>query len=572
MLESVLLSSLDKVYPDAVPSGEEYITDRALRNEPFSFQLAYRLPDGKRPVPVYVTVETALPVQTYRVDYVPLVYAGFPGEEDGAERTQAGLYPDPLMPRLTAPALMDDGFWCPRTFEDGQKYLLNAVSGCWQSLWLTVNEEGIALPAGEYPITVEVHAQEGRSLLATHTFTLKLVDADLPPQTLLYTNWLHSDCLADSHNVEIFSDRYFEILGQYAHTAALHGMNMVLLPAFTPALDTSVGRERRTAQLVGVTVTEDADGAHYAFDFSLMKRYMDVCRQAGTTHFEHCHLFTQWGAKAAPKILATVNGETRRIFGWDTDAAGEEYRRFLEAYIPAVRAFLRQEGAEDKTLFHISDEPNENMVEGYRAAQAIARPLLEGCLVGDALSHFEYYQQGLVQTPIVCTSAIEPFIGNCDHLWCYYTGAQFTDGLSNRLLNLPLHRNRILGLQMYRYDIQGFLNWGYNYAYDVLSHGWDDLFTHPSVFDRDPGGSFVVYPGRDGTAIPSIRLKVFADGINDMRALRLLESLTDRQSVCDLLDRLFGGRLTFRTVTASAEDYRRVRTAIFDAIEQNLPR
>ena len=65
-------------------------------------------------------------------------------------------------------------------------------------------------------------------------------------------------------------------------------MNTVLLPAFTPPLDTPVGKERPTAQLVGVTLKNGG----YSFDFSLMERYIRIMLKCGIKYFEHSHLFT----------------------------------------------------------------------------------------------------------------------------------------------------------------------------------------------------------------------------------------------------------------------------------------
>lgn len=48
------------------------------------------------------------------------------------------------------------------------------------------------------------------------------------------------------------------------------------------------------------------------------------------------------------------------------------------------------------------------------------------------------------------------------------------------------------------------------------------------------GDSYSVYPGEDGPLL-SLRAEVFADGLRDMRALKFLESLTDRQTVLDLI-------------------------------------
>lgn len=563
------LSSLHKVYPDWVPQTD-YCGGTVLCNEPFSFQVAYKQKDGEAKLPVYVQVESDLPIASYRVDYVPL-YTGFnPGSDGGEERTTPGLYPDVLQPRQTNSDIVCKGQWKPRYFEDGESNLLTAVPLCWQSLWFTVNEKGESMQPGEYLIRVKIYSQDDKSLQAQEQIILKILPEDLDPQTLLCTNWYYADCMCDQHDVELYSDRFFEILESYANMAAKHGQNMILTPAFTPPLGTPIGMERRDIQLVGITASDTAEGRKYEFDFSLLKRFVDVCRKGGITHFEHCHLFTQWGAKCAPNIRATVNGEVKRILGWDTAADSEEYVEFLAQYIPAVRTFLRQEGLEQNTLFHISDEPGKNEVESYGRAQAVAMPLLEGCMVGDALSHYIFYEKGLTQMPIVATDHIEDFIGKCDNLWCYYTGIQVNDGLSNRVISMPSARNRVIGMQMYRYNIKGFLHWGYNHCYGPLGQGKYDPFSFPGGWDMIVGSGYIVYPGRDGRALPSLRIKIMQEGINDMRALQTLERLTDRPTVCDLLDRLFGGKLTFHSCPASAEELLAIRQSINEAIEQCL--
>ena len=49
----------------------------------------------------------------------------------------------------------------------------------------------------------------------------------------------------------------------------------------------------------------------------------------GVKYFEIAHFFTQWGAGHAPKVMATTETGYERIFGWDTDATGEEYTAFI---------------------------------------------------------------------------------------------------------------------------------------------------------------------------------------------------------------------------------------------------
>ena len=70
-----------------------------------------------------------------------------------------------------------------------------------------------------------------------------------------------------------------------------------------------------------------------------------MCLDIGVRTFEIAHLFTQWGAYHAPKIMATVDGEYKRIFGWDTDAASDEYIGFLRAFLTALIAEMKAERA-----------------------------------------------------------------------------------------------------------------------------------------------------------------------------------------------------------------------------------
>ena len=58
-----------------------------------------------------------------------------------------------------------------------------------------------------------------------------------------------------------------------------------------------------------------------------------MCRECGIEYFEMSHLFTQWGAKHAPKIVAIDSkGREKKIFGWKTRTSSKEYDKFLRAF------------------------------------------------------------------------------------------------------------------------------------------------------------------------------------------------------------------------------------------------
>lgn len=210
------------------------------------------------------------------------------------------------------------------------------------SPWITVRK--VELVPSEMPCYWDHDDNILRSTPGLYPDLLRPIDEDgltfLPKQTLIHTQWFHCDCLATWYGVEVFSEDHWKIIERYVKTAADHGVNMILTPIFTPPLDTAVGGERPTVQLVDV----EKNGSTYSFGFDKLKRWVDMCRSNGIEYFEFSHLFTQWGAKHAPKIVAKENGELKRIFGWDTDATAEEYKSFLDQFLPELVRFIEDNG------------------------------------------------------------------------------------------------------------------------------------------------------------------------------------------------------------------------------------
>jgi hypothetical protein len=252
---------------------------------------------------------------------------------------------------------------------------------------------------------------------------------------------------------------------------------------------------------------------------------MDLCRWCGMTHFEISHLSTQWGARFAPKVEANVGGTARRIFGWEDSSTGPRYRRFLLQFLPRLVRFLKDRNALDRSFLHVSDEPHLNHLDQYLAVRDILRQGAPELPVLDALSNLEFYQHGAVDIPCPATDHAQPFLdAGVKPLWCYYCCGQRTK-VSNRFMDFPSARNRILGWQLHKFRFDGFLQWGYNHWYDRLSDVLIDPYTNSHAGrPLPPGDGFVVYPGKDGP-VDALRWEVFREGLQDMRAIGLLETL-----------------------------------------------
>ena len=502
-----LFSSLTKVFPDRAPAGVPVSDAWLCANEAFSLQAVFYAPQAQT---LPVRVSCTLPLTVYRVGCVTVPR---PERETDGDILSAdpGLYPDVLFPLPEEGAL--------------------SVSPGYHSLWIRIAGE---LPPGEHPLTVTVGGETAQAML-------RVMPHRLPPPTLDYTAWFHADCLADWYHEEPFSERFWTLLERYFRNAAAFGQTMLLVPLYTPPLDTPVGAERRTVQLLGIR----RENGRYTFDFSRVERFIRLAFSCGFSALEMPHLFTQWGAQAAPKILAEENGVTTRIFGWDTPSDSDGYRAFLAQMLPALRRFLEQHGWLSRCVFHYSDEPNEAQLASYCRAREGAAPFLAGCRMMDALSSYAFYAQGLLDIPVVATSAAAPFLEHgTDPLWVYYCCAQ-TYGVCNRFVRMPSYRNRALGFQLYKNNAAGFLHWGYNDWYNTASSVLIDPFTgEPSDADAYPAGDgYIVYPGRDGP-LPSLRQAVFAEALQDRRLCELAQSATSREQVLSRLAES-GCRFTF---------------------------
>ena len=568
-VDLMLLNSLDKVFYDERPQLFDVAElNTVAPGDTFSFQAAVFINGEHAPSDSY-RVETVSglggEIKTSRIRHVPSLLPKYADTDGGYLRGDIGMYPDVL--------------------EEADEFIL--LHGKWNAIWIAVALP-VDHPPGEFGITVKIksahagtpagdgaHVGEEATVengtLAEKSTKLKVARTAYDEAPFIHTEWFHTDCLAQYYGVEVFSDEYWRIVENFMAAAADMGINMLLTPVVTPPLDTVKGGERLTVQLVDIYERDNG----YSFGFDKLGRWIDIARSAGIEYFEIAHLFTQWGAENAPKIIVKDStGKGYKKFGWETDAAGDEYAAFLNEFIPALRAYLNEKGAGDKAYYHISDEPGSGQIEQYKRARAVAAPLLEGCKVFDALSDPEFYEQGIVDIPIIAIDHYESFESlMLKERWVYYCCGQSTD-VANRFFALPSARNRILGVQLYIHDITGFLQWGFNFYNSCLSKRPINPYeTTDADMALPSGDSFIVYPGEGGHAVKSMRYMVFKEAMSDYHALKRLERLAGKDYVVDLISRHAGCGITFKKYPRSggsgAEFLIKLKAAVLDAIDNN---
>ena len=536
------LSAMEKVFVDKTPKNTEK-SGICLKNARYNFQIAINGKARKYFCKIKVEGTLADFITVREVQNVPVNFA-FPEYNDDpfVLSKKAGLYPDLLAPITSV----------------GFPMFVNQ----WKAFFLTVAPNGEKLlPVGKHEIVISA-LDVSDIVLAKTTYQLEILDDVLPQLPIFNINWLHYDCISNYYNVPVFSERFNQLLDEYVKNMLVHDINSIMVPLFTPPLDTAVGKERKTVQLIQVQFA----GGRYEFNLEPLRTFIRRMRALGVKYFEFSHLFTQWGGTSCPKIIATENGEEKRIFGWDTPSDSEEYISFLTQLLPQIVKLTEEEGIKQDCFWHITDEPSEKAIPLYSKLKGIVQNLVGDMEIIDALSEYAFYEKKLVTIPVVETIKFKDFQGRCDKFAVYYC-CTIKENLSNRFIALPGLRTRILGLQCYMHNVAGFLHWGYNFWNSVNSltpiNPWrvqDAVGAYPA------GDGFVVYPGENGP-LDSLRLEILSDGWQDYRIALLAERYAGKAAIQALLEK--EGMKDFDIYPHEPKKYLNIRKKLLDIIRKH---
>ncbi len=543
------LSSMEKCFiSDKISDKKEKNSFVMFRNEKLAFQVAYTSSVVQNVLyEVKLGGSLAEYAEVKQVVSVPVSYPARGNEAENGDciKKEPGLYPDLVR---------------PLNYRGKVRVIANQLHSLFVEIKLS---EDVDISEGNLTISLEKDGETAGTEVLVH-----VVKAELPPQRLIHTEWFYTDCIAEAYHTTAFSEKHWKCIERYVKVAVENGINMIFTPVFTPELDTYIGGERMTTQLVDITV----DGKNeYSFNFDKLGRWIEMCQRIGVKYFEIPHFFTQWGANHAPKFVAKVNGRKKKIFGWETDSMGDEYKCFLSQLIPALVAYLKSKGVDKQCYFHISDEPNMDNFQRYNDCKSIVAPYLKGYNIIDALSHVEFYDTGVLEKPIPSLHRIQNFVDRgIKGLWAYYCGFGITVE-SQRFISQYLYKTRILGVQLYKYNVEGFLHWGFNFYHNQYSYDYVDPLGCTDAEGFAPAGDgFLVYPGNNGEVWGSLRLNAMREALDDIRALELCESMYGREYTEKLIQEGLEDEITFKSYPRNNDYLVNLREKIALAVENKL--
>ena len=545
MITFQLCDSLTKVLPGVAPrTGRAHLS--GLAGETLSFQTAWldTMPRAQRAEvavsvsPVFAhdadrggTTDSAdVPISAFHVGLVPVNLPAPELPDDGYFASDPTLLPDILHP-LKLRSRPSSAAHC----QAGHTATTQSAHRGWNSIWWDV----LASP-GLIGLDIEYAIRERRGhlldervqVVGRERIDVVVVDTPLRAPRLHNLQWFHADSLATYYGLETWSAEHWRAVRSHMDSCARMRINTLLTPVWTPPLDIAPGTYRRNVQLLGISER----AGRYTFDFSLLDTWLAHMREAGLTGVEVPHLFTQWGAHASPRFWVTEeDGDVRPRFGWDTPATSPEYREFLAQLLPALREYLAGAVGAENVWYHVSDEPEREHLESYRAAREVVADMLEGAQVIDALGDPDFHK--LVDTPVVATDQIPRFRERgIEPAWVYYCVAQDVS-VANRFIAQRPNRHRMLGFQLYIAGAKGYLHWAFNFYNTQYSLRALDPYRDTSaggVFIS--GDTFVVYPGVDGAAVESLRHRMLRAAFDDLAVCQMAEDVAGREAVLRVIN------------------------------------
>ena len=190
---SKIINSLEKVFPTKEPCGEVYFS-KMLKNEAHNFQIAY-----------FNQSDSIISGLTIKAEGVLAEYFSF---------REVGLSPVTVVPTYL---IMDDYYLSNEIglYPDILKplgVLGIVIPSCqWKSIWVSLNlPENIK--AGKYTTEFVLFDDKNKEMDRV-SYTVDVIDGLLADTSLKLTNWIHYDCISNTHNVEMFSKEFYQVFG-----------------------------------------------------------------------------------------------------------------------------------------------------------------------------------------------------------------------------------------------------------------------------------------------------------------------------------------------------------------------
>jgi hypothetical protein len=439
---------------------------------------------------VSVEIQSPITAEARRAGYVP-VGSNPPGTPyDEIIRPAPALYPDPLL----------------------EDFPFELKAGRTEAVWVTVFAPPDA-PPGTYSGDVKFLA--GDTLLKAVGIKVRVGRAVVPTkQTLKVTNWLSlgEGNLQSHYKLGGDQEAYWRLLGNIGRVMADHRQNVILTP-------------------VSSLVETAIEGGRIRYGFSRFDRWVETFRKSGAIGtIEGGHLLGRAAGYHTSMVVPASVIEQGKIVRRQLDPSDPRAEQYLDGFLSALYAHLKDKGWTGDYIQHIHDEPHDTEAPIYTRYAKIIRKNLPGIPTIDAVG----LDQDIGFFADVCDIWV-PVLGSFDNQlgkirehvakggqgW-FYTCIGPQGRHLNRFIDYPLVKVRLLHWFNFRHNLTGFLHWGGS------SWGPRPFLNVQKVINDNrtllpAGDNALVYPNpAKGSILSSIRLEAMREGIEDYELLAAL--------------------------------------------------
>ncbi|MGQ7870933.1 glycoside hydrolase domain-containing protein [Sunxiuqinia sp. sy24] len=402
----------------------------------------------------------------------------------------------------------------PITYEDSR----DVPFGTTQPIWVSVKIPKDC-PTGLYTGTAEITCQvAGETISKTKSFEIEVFKPVIESTSLWVTNWFFLDRLHYLNNnqpVEKHGDLYWELSRVMAKTLADYRQNVAMISLFDHT-DFSFENDK------------------WDFDFSNFNKMVDLFAEEGVIgRLEGGHLGSRidggWSSPFGLYVPVFENDSIdKELLPLNSQKAKDFYAAFLPAFVENIKA----NGWDGQYIQHIADEPIEDNVESYIEISKFLKTLVPDLKVIEACHTHQLENMVDIWVPQMnfLKSGMDFYNerqAKGDEAW-YYTCLSPKGEWANRFVEQPLIKTRLLHWVNFKYNIPGYLHWGFNFwgsnsGIVTAENPFDDVSGMiVSSGNILPGGDcWISYPGYK-TIYPSIRLEAMRDGIVDYELLKML--------------------------------------------------
>lgn len=359
--------------------------------------------------------------------------------------------------------------------------------------------------------------------------------------------WQHNSNIGRKYEVELWSDKHFDIMEKYIESLADLGQKAIsVIVSEIPWSGQGSYYDRinpsNLYEYSMVKIVKRKDGS-FEYDFSAMNRYINLCMEYGINkEIEVFGLINIWVKDDVGfgKVIEDMD-DGLRVRYLEKETKIYKYMRTkndLKGYLNALEENFTNNGWSE-IVRAIADEPAD--VEKFKLRLNELNEMAPSIKFKVAINHVEFMEEKIDNVVDYCPSLIcladkeEEFKEvkkNITGTISYYVCC--APDRPNTFIKSPLIEARIIPWLAWYFELDGFLRWNYTVWPDDPNK---DIRYRPAIWKA--GDTNFVYPGKNGNPILSLRYKNLKRGIRDFEIIKEYEMKFGKDKVKQLLKEVF---------------------------------